>query len=245
MTIVFAVLSLICLAYGFVVKAVGSGSVFFAVWLGLGAIFALLAALFGTGLWGRLPAHLRGAAGVFAVVIIAAVIITECFVLGGFSSKAEKDLDCIIVLGAQVKENGPSSVLKYRLDKALEYMDENPGTVCILSGGRGSNEPCTEAEGMADYLISAGADPERLILEDQSLNTVQNISFSMRKAQLIGSRVGIVTNNFHVFRAVRIAKKQGLTEAVGIPAYSNPLYLPNNMFREFFGIMKDLIKGNM
>lgn len=57
-----------------------------------------------------------------------------------------RGLDYIIVLGAQVRKDGPSPVLKYRLDKAVEYLNENPDTVCIVSGGQGSNEPWSEAE---------------------------------------------------------------------------------------------------
>ena len=57
--------------------------------------------------------------------------------------------------------------------------------------------------------------------------------------------VGIVTSNFHAFRAMGIAKKQGITQVYGISAETNPIYLPNNMLREFFGVWKDTLFGNM
>lgn len=116
-----------------------------------------------------------------------------------------RGLDYIIVLGAQVRKDGPSPVLKYRLDKAVEYLNENPDTVCIVSGGQGSNEPWTEAEGMAQYLQEKGIDTARILTEDQSQTTEQNITNS-KMLMKEGASVGIVTNNFHVFRALQIAK---------------------------------------
>ena len=149
------------------------------------------------------------------------------------------------MLGAQVRVNGPSVVLRHRLDAAVEYLAENPETKCIVSGGQGVNEPVTEAEGMALYLIQHGIAEERILLEDQSGNTLQNMRFSMALIEEPEASVGIVTNDFHLYRAVRIARKQGLANACGIAAYSNRLYLPNNMLRECMGILKDWIFGNL
>jgi len=59
------------------------------------------------------------------------------------------------------------------------------------------------------------------------------------------SSVGIVTNNFHVYRGTALARKQGFSNVYGIPAPSSPAYLPNNMLREFVGILKDTLQGNM
>ena len=119
------------------------------------------------------------------------------------------------------EKDGPSPVLKYRLDKAVEYLNENPDTVCIVSGGQGSNEPWTEAEGMAQYLQEKGIDTARILTEDQSQTTEQNITNS-KMLMKEGASVGIVTNNFHVFRALQIAKKYGLSDVCGIAADSTP-----------------------
>ncbi len=164
----------------------------------------------------------------------------EGFVLSGFAEHGEPNLDYIIVLGAQVYENGPSVVLKFRLEEAIAYLEENPDTKCILSGGQGHNEPFVEAVGMADYLMKHGISEERLLLETESATTAQNISNSRKMIEQNAS-VGIVTNNFHVFRAVRIAEKQGMEKVCGIAADTTKLYLPNNMLREFFAVMKFLL----
>ena len=85
-----------------------------------------------------------------------------------------------------------------------------------------------------------GIDTARILTEDQSQTTGQNITNS-KKLMKEGASVGIVTNNFHVFRALQIAKKYGLSDVCGIAADSTPKYLPNNMLREFFAEMKWLL----
>ena len=148
-------------------------------------------------------------------------------------------LDYIVVLGAQMRQNGPSIVLQYRLDEAIKYLNDNPDTICIVSGGQGYNEPCTEAQGMAEYLEKKGVPKVRILMETESTTTAQNISNSMQYIRE-GATVGIGTNNFHMFRALQIAKKQGLTQVCGIAAKSKPLYLPNNMLREYLAEIKYL-----
>ena len=97
---------------------------------------------------------------------------------------------------------------------------------------------------MAEYLVERGIDPERIVLEDRSTNTVENIANSMALMEP-GSSVGVVTNNFHVFRSVRVAQELGLSDVCGIAAPSNPWYLPNNLLREFLGVCKDFAAGNI
>ena len=128
-------------------------------------------------------------------------------------------------------------MLKYRLDKALEYMNENPKTICIVSGGQGYNEPYSEAEGMAKYLIEQGMSSDRIIKEDKSKTTEQNIANSMKYIKKKAT-IGLVTNNFHVYRALQIAKNQKIENIHGIAADSSAFYMPNNMFREYLAEMK-------
>lgn len=101
---------------------------------------------------------------------------------------------------------------------------------------------------MAGYLQEAGIAPERILVENKSRNTHENLAFS---AELPGldldketCRVVVVTSNFHVFRAVGIAKKQGY-QAEGLAADSVRYMLPNNLLREFVGVLKDVLVGNM
>ena len=131
------------------------------------------------------------------------------------------------------------------MDAAVDYLNGNPDTICIVSGGQGTNEPFSEAEGMAKYLLDKGIDEHRIVLEDKSTSTVENIQNSKILMEESYNGVGIVTNNFHVFRAVQIAKVQGLEGVCGIAADSNVLYLPNNVLRECCGILKDWLMNNI
>lgn len=237
--------ALFCFGYCAVVFMIKSGSRFYLVW-GVGGVFFLaLAFLLHFGIWDRIPLVLRRIFGVAVLIGVVLFVIVEGLIISRFHDKGKENLDYIIVLGAQMKPAGPSAVLKFRLDAAYDYLIENENTICILSGGQGSNEPCSEAEGMYQYLTGRGIAPERLMMEDQSTDTSENIAYSMALIDRNDMSVGIVTNNFHVFRGVRLAKAAGLQDVCGIAARSNVYFQLNNMVREFFGVMKDLVCGNL
>ncbi|MBO7709940.1 MAG: YdcF family protein [Lachnospiraceae bacterium] len=244
--IILITAGILLILYGAAVAAIGSGTVFFLVWVFLGALGILAGILFASGMTARIPAAIRWT---FPAVLLAGVVILGvCTALIGtrFAEKGEKGLDYLIVLGAQVRENGPSAVLKFRLDAAAAYLKDNEGTLCIVSGGKGYNEPISEAEGMKRYLEEAGIDPRRIVMEDQSSNTTENIAFSMKLIKDPGTAgIGIVTNNFHLFRAMAIAQKAGIRNVRGIAAGSSAFYLPNNVLRECLGILKDKLQGNL
>lgn len=155
--------------------------------------------------------------------------------------KPVKNLDYIIVLGAQVKESGPSVVLRYRLDRAVSYLKENDNTLVIVSGGQGANEKTTEASVMKEYLVNNGINENRIIIEDKSNTTKENL-INSKKITRDNKSIGIVTNNFHMYRALLIGKKYKVN-AVGIPSKSNSYYLPNNLLREVFAYIKFIILG--
>ena len=98
---------------------------------------------------------------------------------------------------------------------------------------------------MAAYLTRRGVSPDRIIQESNSTNTVQNIVFSLELIGSVDRRIGIVTNNFHVFRATRLARKAGAQHVEGIAAYSTLWNLPNNLLRESFAVIKDFAVGNL
>ena len=244
-SIVCVLAALFCFAYCAVVFMVKSGGKFYLVWAVGGVCLLVLAFLLHFGMWDRIPLVLRRIFGVVVLIGIVLFVIVEGLILSRFHDKGKENLDYIIVLGAQMKPAGPSAVLKFRLDAAYDYLMENENTICIVSGGQGSNEPCSEAEGMYQYLIDRGISSERLIMEDQSTDTSENIAYSTALIGKNDTSVGIVTNNFHVFRGVRLAKAAGVQEVYGIAARSNIYFQLNNMVREFFGIMKDLVCGNL
>lgn len=245
MSIACVVAALFCLGYCVVVFRIKSGSRFYLIWALGGVCLLGIALLLHFHIWDKIPLIFRRI--FLAAVLIGAVlfIIVEGCIISRFHDKGKAGLDYIIVLGAQMKPAGPSAVLKFRLDAAYDYLTENEGTICVVSGGQGSNEPCTEAEGMYRYLTDKGIAPERILMEDRSTDTSENIAYSKGLIGRTDVSVGIVTNNFHVFRGVHLAKAAGFQDVCGISARSNVYFQLNNMVREFFGIMKDLVCGNL
>ena len=203
-------------------------------------------------LWKMFPDILKKGIVIIFAGCLASFLIIEGLIISQMHVAGPDNLDYLIVLGAQVYKNGPSPVLKFRLDKAYEYLSVNPETRCIVTGGQGSNEPFTEASCMADYLVKRGIDSGRIILEDKSTTTAQNLTNSMKliSADTINhaldsnttNTVGILTNDFHMFRAMQIARAQKIPNAYGISCGSTKVYLPNNMFREYFAEIKFLLK---
>ena len=128
-----------------------------------------------------------------------------------------QNLEYIIVLGAHVQGTRLTLALLERTRRALQYLEENPETKAVLSGGQGEGEDISEAQAMCNYLVEHGIDRERLILEGRSTSTTENLKFSLEIIGLDHS-VGVVTNNFHVFRGTAIGKKCGCKEIYPIPS---------------------------
>jgi uncharacterized SAM-binding protein YcdF (DUF218 family) len=114
----------------------------------------------------------------------------------------------MIILGAKLNGAELSLSLKNRMDAALAYLRKNPATEVIVSGGKGSDELTTEADAMKNYLIANQINPVRIQLEAKSTSTFENIQFS--KKLLLGNRILLVSNDFHLLRAKLIAERQGL-----------------------------------
>lgn len=241
---IWMIVGILCVLYCLALAITGgTGTWFFLIWGIMGVAFTLWG-IFRGHIWHVMPHWLHITAGTLFLLMLAVFLLTEGCIISGFSKNTDKELDYIVVLGAQLKTTGPSRVLQYRLDTAYEYLTAHPDTKAIVSGGQGSNEPASEAQGMYDYLVKRGIEPGRIVLEDKSVNTEQNIRFSKEFLQADADKVGIVSNNFHVFRAVKLAKAAGYRNVVGIAAPATAFYLPNNMLREFFGVVKDFLMGH-
>ncbi len=247
-----------------------------------------------------------------AAALIAVLAVGSRIVLAMYAGNpSEQEPSYVIVLGAQVKGTSPSRALKRRLDRAVQYAEEHPGAILILSGGQGADEEISEAECMYRYLTAAGVSSERLLLEDGSTSTQENLEFS---AELILQRmadalidassvselksgngfeasgqesgekgiqtgkdfedgsiqsvpepedtgawsgtkseriieirepVAILSNDFHIYRALFLAQKAGYQNAFGIPASSDAGMLPHNIMREICAILVSYARGTL
>ena len=244
--VLFWLLGVCCILYCAGIAMVGFGTYFFLIWGAMGVVFLLSGTLLSNReLVRRLPRWLKIITLSLFFLGILLFVGVEGMILSQYRAVPEPGADYVIILGAQWRLEGPSEVLRRRLDKAVEYLNENPDTQVIVSGGQGSNEPVSEAAGMRQYLVDAGINDERILMEDASVNTFQNVVFSGQLLDPENDRVVIVTNNFHIFRAVRIAEKQGYKDVEGMAAGSVAGMAPHNLLREFFGVVKDFLEGNL
>jgi uncharacterized SAM-binding protein YcdF (DUF218 family) len=162
----------------------------------------------------------------------------------GRSGTMEKS-DYLLILGARVRGETVSLSLRDRLERGLEYLEQFPDTKAVLSGGQGPGESITEAEAMKRYLVERGVAPERIILEDRSTDTFQNLNYSKqvleeRGVNLNETSITLVTNDFHMFRAKLLAERVGF-QASGLPARTPEYTIPKAYTREFAALLKGYI----
>lgn len=144
---------------------------------------------------------------IFLCLLLAAAVTfgaLEAVVLGGGQTHIDGQPPVMVIFGCQVKPWGPSILLQDRLDAALDYLRQHPDTTVVVTGGKGDDEHQSEAECMYDYLVSKGLEPERILQEDRSRNTWQNIGFTLQllaeQGYGVPSEVLLVSNDFHLTR---------------------------------------------
>ena len=173
--------------------------------------------------------------------------ITEAVILQASGGDPEEDFQYVLVLGAGVNGSTPSLSLQDRINAAYIYLDTHPDVTAILSGGQGPDEDLTEAACMFQHLTAMGIDPERLWLEERSTSTWENLQYSL---ELIESKIGvrpttlgILSSEYHMYRASLFTKACGITPR-GIPAATSRVTVRINYFlREIAGVWYYLIFG--
>lgn len=218
---------------------------------GIGITFSALMILYGIffrQINGKIKKLNQGKAGkiilkvlsVIIAVIIVFVIWATAKMIWTANNAPDKETT-VVVLGCQVKPDGPSIMLRERLDAAYEYLNENKDAKCILSGGQGPDEPMSEAQCMYNWLVEKGIDKSRLYIEDKSTSTRENLIFSKQIIEENGlaPAVTIVTNEFHQYRASEIAKSLGI-ESYSVSGNTLITLLPTYYVRELGGILFEI-----
>lgn len=246
--------AVICLVYFLVILLYsGIGTSFAVIWLLLAAFFGATA--MSCRYYQKYPEKLMLWVPVSMVTLCASgilvVLVVQILMFGRISLTAEAGLDYVIVLGAGIRRDGGlSNTLRLRLDKAAEYALENPETIMVLSGGQGEDEPETEAAAMQAYLLELGVPKQQLMLEERSANTAENIAYSRLLLEQEQNRtgalkIGLLTSNFHLYRAQMIAQKQGLGRIYGIAAEADRVLFIHYCLRDCAAILKDRLVGNI
>ena len=198
----------------------------------------------------KFPVLAKATIRIFTVILLAGLLVvgtTEAIIIHKSFGDPDQRVDYVVVLGAKVNKQGPSVSLWDRICAAYEYAETHPNTILILSGGQGTDEPITEAECMYRELVNLGIDPKRIWIEDEATSTWENINFTLdlieEKTGQRPQKLGILSSEYHLFRASLFAKKCDV-EFVGIPAPTSRVAQKINHFmREVAGVWHYLILG--
>lgn len=176
--------------------------------------------------------------------VLSSIIIIEGLIIMDSNKTEIKEVDYLIILGARLYGDRPSPSLEERLKVGAEYMEENKEIKVVVSGGQGLDEDVSEAYAMREYLIAHGINEERIICEDQSTNTFENLSLSLKKIKEKDSRenikVLIATNKYHIFRSKLLARRLGMVP-YGLPAKVPPTTALKSYTREYFAVIKSFL----
>jgi uncharacterized SAM-binding protein YcdF (DUF218 family) len=192
------------------------------------------------------------AAAVLVVCYLAFLFF--CYLTYGFVYRRmpiRRAADFVVVLGAGlIGGQRVSPLLASRLERGrsvYESLDRDNGPMLIVSGGKGSDERLSEAEAMANYLVESGFPSDRILKEDRSRTTEENLLYSaalMREARPDGYRCVVVTNDFHSYRAALIARDLGVpAQVAGSPTAA--YFLPSATIREFIAVFVRYWKVNL
>lgn len=233
----FLITLIFCIVYGTIMLFTNITKTFFILWMISAAVVFILYRIYQLGIVDKVHIIVKRVFVIFVSIFIIAFLINLIDVSRCFYSKPKKNLDYIIVLGALVTKDGPAMSTIYRLDEAIKYLNENQNTKCILTGGKGDNEPECESIVMAQYLIDNGIKSDRLLIENESTSTLENLENSKLYCDVENNSIGIVTNNFHICRALFLAEKLGYKDVSGLSCYSLPINTLSNVLREAVSLL--------
>ncbi len=181
-----------------------------------------------------------------AAIIIS--VINLCFILNPILASENDEVDYVILLGGGISKDGklPKSVVA-RGEKAAEYLNQHRNAVCVVTGGTLHFLPVAEAPELKKLLVKNGVEPDKILVEDQALDTIQNFQYSCKmladfeglsQQQILDSRIAVVTSYFHLRRAERLAKRMGFTCIKGVGSKTPPLNVLHTYVREICAYIK-------
>ena len=182
------------------------------------------------------------------VLTVVISIINLTLILNPAVVGTNEKADHVILLGGGISKDGvlPKSVMS-RVEKAAEYLNKNPDSICVVTGGTLDWLPYAEAPELKHQLVLAGVAPDRILVEDQAKDTIQNFQLSCKMLaefkhattqEILQTPTAVVTSRFHLRRSERLARRMGFTNIKGIPAACPPVYVLHNYVREICAYVK-------
>lgn len=204
--------------------------------------------------WFHTPGPGRFVWWLLVVVGVAYALLVGFVAVSGYANPPTGQEKVVIVLGAGLRRDKPTTLLRYRLDKAYEYAAAHPDVLVVTSGGQGRDEWVPEGQAMRQYLIDKGLDPERVVAENASTSTEENFAFSLDLLRQYGldenTPMVYVSNAFHCYRAGCYAKRAGFTNVTSLPAATPwrsvlPCYLREALALAYYWVFKTSSSGPM
>ena len=183
---------------------------------------------------------------IIIILLCAEVLLVGFIAVYGHIDNVNYDEDVVIVLGAGVRGDRVTLPLKMRLDVAVEYHQKNPDALIIVTGGKGFQETVTEASAMEKYLVKNGVPEDIIIKEEKASSTNENMSFSKEITDKYFDgdyKTAVITNNFHIYRAVSIARLEGFENVSHIHAGLQWYNLTSCYLRESLAVLKMWVFG--
>ena len=195
---------------------------------GLLLVYLLTAALWAYAVFHRpIDAFCADGVGRWLKILFFCGVGVFCLLLGfvavsGYSCGPGGGEKAIVVLGAGLRRDVPSDLLRRRLDAAYAFYLENPDVVIAVTGGQGNGETIPEGVAMARYLVEKGVPEEQVVVEQKSTSTEENLLFARQLLEQRGigaeEPMAVVTNAFHCYRARCYARMVGFEQVSSIPA---------------------------
>ena len=257
MNIFLIILGLISISYDFIITFMNPGTFwdivvsFTHIWSALGAYLIFLGIYrikTGHSFWSIWKKWIKITFVVLAGSGITIAIINLIFILNPVIVPVNETAENVILLGGGIDKDGnlPKPVLD-RVELAAEYLNQHPETICVVTGGTLKWLPYAEAPELKNQLVKKGISAERILVEDQALDTIQNFQLSCRMLseyrgvdvqQVLNMPTVVVTSRYHLRRSERLARRMGFTNIKGIGARCPAIYVPHSYVREICAYVK-------
>lgn len=195
----------------------------------------------------RMPIWKRLLLIAFAFVVLSFGVL-RAFISVNDRTEISGEPKLMVIFGCQVKPDGPSVLLRDRLDTALTYLEEHSEVIVVVSGGKGDDEHQSEAQCMQEYLLSNGIEQDRILTESESRNTWQNVNYTLalleREGYASEENVVLVSSGFHLGR-IKMLWKRATGTVANVSTLAAPVsHFPSVVqmfFREPLAVVKSFL----
>lgn len=175
-------------------------------------------------------------------------VVNLIFICNPRIADGTEDCEYVIVLGGGITKNATlTESMQRRVAFAADYLKKHPDAIAVVTGGKSRFAPCAESDVLKPALCAYGIDEDRVLAENQAKDTIQNFKFSAQLfaeksgvpvQQILDSPIIVITSDFHIARAERLAKRMGFTNICGAASPTPLLFVPNSYTREICSYIK-------